>query len=519
MRLNQIRAGVIINYITVALGVVVSLVYTPFMVDQMGLGEYGLYTTALAVVSNLSLLNMGMNSTYTRFYSKMKREEGPEAIRRLNGMMLTIYCLMAVLALIIGGFLALNSHTVFGDKLTPEEAEKMPLLVMILVVNVAVTLPTGLFESMIVVRENFVFLRSLNVLKTVLNPAITVPVLLLGYRSIGMACCTCAIHVLYLLCCILYCRKSLHTEIQLGAFQKTLLKSLIGFTFYVFMGVLVNQLNWSVDKYILTLLHGTVATGIYGLADQLNMYFITISNIISQGLIPRVHRIVASGEDENKELTRLFTKVGRLQFMLLMMVWMAFFALGPYFVSIWAQGKDLGPAEYDQVYWIAVMLMGSSIMPSIQVLGTEIQRAKNMHKFRAWLYLVVCIANILISIPLGALYRGVGAALGTAITVVIGPGFVMNWYYKKHIGLDVGYFWREMLKLVPSMLPAAVLCVAVKLFIPVDAAWKFLVLGVAYVALYGVCLWRFGMNEEEKEMVTEPLRRLKARFSRRAPGE
>lgn len=508
MKLNQIKAGVIINYITVALGVVVSLIYTPFMIDKMGISEYGLYTTALAVVSNLSLLNMGMNSTYTRFYSRKKKENDEEGIRRLNGMVLTIYGVMAVLVLIVGGFLALNSHVVFGDKLTAEELEKMPLLVAILVLNVAITLPTGLFESMIVVNERFIFLRSLNVLKTVLNPVITIPVLLLGYRSLGMAVCTCAVHALYLLCCIFYCKGKLKAQVSLRTFDKVLLRSLLTFTIYVFMGVLVNQLNWSVDKYILTLLHGTVATGIYGLADQLNMYFITASNILSQGLVPRVHRIVATNND-NTELTRLFTKVGRLQFVLLMMIWLGFLAIGPYFITVWANGKDMSQSEFDQIYLIALMLMGSSIMPSIQVLGTEIQRAKNMHRFRAWLYLGVCVANILISIPLAQLYQGVGAALGTAITVLVGPGFIMNSYYKRKIGLNIGFFWKEIAKLVPSMLPAVALAVAIRLFVTVSSAGIFAVCGVAFVAVYLACLWFFGFNSDEKNMVLAPLRRLR----------
>lgn len=507
MKLNQIKAGVIINYVTVALGVVVSLIYTPFMIDQMGLSEYGLYTTALAVVSNLSLLNMGMNSTYTRFYARKKKENDEEGIRRLNGMVLTIYCVMAVLALVIGGFLAANSHVVFGSKLTAEELEKMPLLVMILVVNVAVTLPTGLFESMIVVNERFIFLRSLNVLKTVLNPMITIPVLLLGYRSIGMAVCTCAVHALYLLCCVFYCRGKLKAQVSLRPFDKVLLRSLLTFTVYVFMGVLVNQLNWSVDKYILTLLHGTVATGIYGLADQLNMYFITVSNILSQGLVPRVHRIVATTND-NTELTRLFTKVGRLQFVLLMMVWLGFLALGPYFITIWANGEDLTQSEFRQIYRIALMLMGSSVMPSIQVLGTEIQRAKNMHRFRAWLYLAVCVANILISIPLAMRWQGVGAALGTAVTVLVGPGFIMNSYYKRKIGLDIGFFWREIAKLLPAMLPAAAIAAAIRLLVDIQSFGVFLTLGVAFVAVYVLCMWFFGFNAEEKNMVLAPLRRL-----------
>ena len=65
--------------------------------------------------------------------------------------------------------------------------------------------------------------------------------------------------------------------------------------------------------------------------------------------------------------------MGRVQFLLLMLVMTGFVFVGKPFVQAWG-GDDYAPA-----YPIALMLMIPTTFPLIQNLGIEIQRAKNMH--------------------------------------------------------------------------------------------------------------------------------------------
>ena len=87
-------------------------------------------------------------------------------------------------------------------------------------------------------------------------------------------------------------------------------------------------------------------------------------------------------------------------------------------------------------------------VPLIQNIGIEIQRAKNMHQFRSKVYFCMAIGNAIVSVPLGIKFSRIGCALGTAISMIIGNGFIMNWYYQTHIGLDMVYFWKRILGIV-----------------------------------------------------------------------
>ncbi len=128
--------------------------------------------------------------------------------------------------------------------------------------------------------------------------------------------------------------------------------------------------------------------------------------------------------------------------MLLMLVLTGFIFVGMPFIQAW------GGAEYAPAYWVALLLIGPVTVPLIQNIGIEIQRAKNMHQFRSKVYFCMAIGNAIVSVPLGMKFGGIGCALGTAISMIVGNGFIMNWYYQTHIGLDMVYFWKRILGIV-----------------------------------------------------------------------
>ncbi|MBQ7302715.1 MAG: lipopolysaccharide biosynthesis protein [Clostridia bacterium] len=513
MRGNQLKLGVIINYASVVIGLMITLFYTPIMYKGLGESEYGVYSTTMALVSNLSLLSLGMNSAFTRFYSRKKLEGNEEGVHRLNGMFLTVYFIMSALALLCGVIIALNYRAVYGGVMTEAELSRTPLLTMILSLNVAVTFPESLLESTMTVNERYVVHRSLNAIKTIANPALMLPILLLPSlakwrTSVALAAILLIVHCLHILWCFLYCKKALRFKARFGHFDMPLMRSIASFTLFVFIGIIVDKLNWSVDKFLLGKMVSSTASGVYYLADQLNVYFLSLATILSNVLIPRVHRIVADGGDD-AELSRLFIKVGRLQFMVLAPIWLGFLFFGKFFVGVWANGQM-------DVYPIALLLMGSTIIPSIQNLGIEIQHAKNKHQFRSILYLIVCVVNIIftiVALKLG--HGGVGAAAVTAFTVLVGNGLIMNIHYKKKIGLDIGRFWRSILSLLPALILPAIAGYLMMRFVPIDGYVLFLLCCAAFVLVYAVSMWLFGFNAEEKATVTNVLGKIKRKLLRR----
>ena len=500
MKVNQIRAGAILSYVSLGLGTLISLIYTPIMIERLGDAEYGIYQAVLPIISQLNVLSFGLGSAYIRYYTRYKAEGNHKGCAKLNGMFLITYLFLGTVLLCIGFGLS-YCDVIFGKKLLPEEIDLAEKLLRILTVNAALTFPLSVFENQVTINERYLFQKIVSMIKQVLNPLIMIPLLIIGYRSVTLT-------VVALICTILsgiiniwYCFAKLKMRFSFGHYDFSLLKEMMSFTFYVFLGIVVENFNWSIDRLLLTWLHGSTAVAVYAVAAQLNTFYLTFSNAISNVMTPRVHRLVAE-ERPMRELNALFTKVGRLQFILLGCIFLGFVAVGQSFVVLW------GGANKAVDYWTTLLLFFATMWTNIQTVGIEIQRAKNMHKFRSLTYLAVAIGNALLSIPLCIWWEGLGAAIGTTIATFVGNVLLMNWYYHRRIGLNIPAFWKHIFHLIPAMIVPAGAAIALAIFVHPTSYVGLILPGCSFVLIYAICMWLFGLNRYERDLILSPIRRI-----------
>ena len=501
MHINQRKAGVILSYAGEIVKILVNLVYTPIMLRLLGQSEYGLYQLVYSVVSYLSLLRLGFGSSYLRFYSRYKAQNDEDGVAKLNGMFILIFCSISVICILCGTVMVRNIRTIFGTGLTESEYATAKVLMELLIINLALTFPNSVFNCSITAHEKFLFQKLLILLQNLFSPFLTLPLLIMGYGSIGMVSVTTLLTFVLLISNMFYCFKKLHVRFAFHGLKISLFKEMWVFTFFIFLNQIIDQINWSVDKFLLGRFAGTTAVAVYGVGGQINTLYLQFSSSVSNVFVPKVNRIVAETND-NTELTTLFTKVGRIQFIVLGLILTGFVFFGMPFVNLWA-GEGYGAS-----YAVALLLIIPVTVPLIQNLGIEIQRAKNMHKARAVVYLAIAIANVFISIPLIKFFGPEGAALGTAISLFAGNIIFMNWYYHARIGMNMFYFWKEIAKFIPALIAPCVVGIAIMKFVNITGLVKLGVFAVVYAAVYGLSMYFFGMNEEEKQLVMGPIRKI-----------
>lgn len=499
--LSQRKAGVALSYAGEIVKILVSLVYTPIMLRLLGQSEYGLYQLVYSVVSYLSLLSLGFGSSYLRFYSRYKAQKDEDGVARLNGMFMIIFCSISVICVLCGIVMIENIRGIFGSGLTESEYETARILMSLLIINLAMTFPNSVFNCSITAHEKFLFQKLLILLQNLFSPFLTLPLLIMGYGSIGMVSVTTFLTFGVLLSNMFYCFKKLHIRFLFRGFQVGLLKEMWVFTFFIFLNQIIDQINWSVDKFLLGRFAGTTAVAVYGVGGQINTLYLQFSTSVSNVFVPKVNRIVAETNDD-RQLTKLFTKVGRIQFMVLGLILSGFVFLGSPFIKMWA-GE-----EYSASYAVALLLIVPVTIPLVQNLGIEIQRAKNMHKARSVVYLFIAIANVFISIPLIKVLGPAGAALGTAISLIAGNVIFMNWYYHARIGMNMFYFWKEIAKFIPAVIVPCMVGIVIMKFGNINGLIKLGAFAILYTVVYGISMYFLGMNTEEKQMITGPIKKI-----------
>lgn len=501
MAINQLKTGAFLSYLSIGLSSAISIVYTPVMLRLLGQSDYGLYSLVASVVAYLGLFNFGFGSAYIKYFSVYKTNGDTAGITRLNGMFLIIFTFLGLLAVVAGLVLVFNSEIVFGNKLTDSEQLKAKYLTIIMVINTAITFPAIVFNSYITAKEKFLFQKLLIIGKSVISPLVVIPVLIMGYGSVCMAIMLTLVSITVEIINIVFCFRKTEMRFSFQKFEKGQLKELFVFSSFIFMNLVVNQINWNVDRFIIGWFKGTLEVAVYSIAGQLNTYFITFSTSISGVYIPRVNQMIAR-KCSDWELTELFARIGRIQFLILVYIISLLVFFGKAFITLWA-GED-----YVDSYYMALVLIVPLILPLIQNLGIEIQRAKNMHKFRSWVYLFIAIGNIFISIPLVKAFGGIGAAAGTAIALTIGNTLIMNWYYHNVIGLNIKYFLKQIGLILPSLLLPSIIGTGIFWFIDLIQIFNFLIFAFVFSVAFAISVWLMGMNEYEKQLVLNPLQRI-----------
>ena len=106
-------------------------------------------------------------------------------------------------------------------------------------------------------------------------------------------------------------------------------------------------------------------------------------------------------------------------------------------------------------------------------------------------------------------YGGIGCAVATGVSMIVGNGFIMNWYYAKEIRLAIASFWRQIGRI--SLVTGVCLMIgyaANVYFGPQGGIGPFILKAVMYTALYMVMIYVFAMNRMEREKIQNILKKL-----------
>lgn len=498
---NQLRAGALLSYVNLAISSLIPFFYTPVMLRMLGNSEYGLYSLSNSLISYLSLLSFGFGGTIVRYISMYRAKNEKENVEKIFGFFLLLYCGIAIIVMASGIALSGQVEAIFHRGLTDIEIGKMRTLMLIMAFNLALSFPVSVFSSVVISYEKYIFRKLVDMLATIVAPLANLIVLYLGFASVGMAWTSTVIQFVMLPLNAFYCLKVLNVKPKLKRVSRDLVHELLGFSALVFIDQIVDMLFWATDKVILGMLASSTAVAVYNIGCTFNGMVTSLSSSVSGVLMPKVTAMVTTNSDINA-VSDLFIRVGRIQYIIVALIVSGFIVFGQQFVFLWA-GEN-----YAQSYWIALLTMLPLTVPLIQNTGLSIITAQNKHGFRDVVYLIIAIVNVISTYFLVPSMGGIGAALCSAVSYIVGQGIIMNVYYYKVTGIDIPEFWKNIgqMSVVPAILLVLGLFITHK--IP-NMGWGiFFVLVVVYSMLYVLGMYFFGMNQYEKDIIQKPIRKI-----------
>ena len=507
MPVNQLKAGVVLNYVVIFLNTIVGLLYTPYMLRMMGQSEYGLYSLVASVIAYLTVLDLGFGNAIVRYTAKFRAEKKTEEQYELFGMFFLLYLVIGIIAFGIGLGLYFNVDTLFGNTMTAVELGRARIMMLLLVANLAFTFPMSIWGSIIQAYEDFVFQKSLNIIRIILNTAVMICLLHFGYKAVAMVVVQTIFNVLTLVVNFIYCRRKLniHIYFRFKHFHWGFLKEVAIYSFWIFLNAIMDRVYWSTGQFVLGAMVGTAAVAVFAIAIQIEGMYMQFSTAISSVFLPKVTAMVATNRSR-KEISDLFIRTGRIQYIVLAYILSGFIIFGRQFIELWAG------ADYTDAYIISLLFFIPLTVPLIQNLGITILQARNEMKFRSLLYIIIALVSLAMQIVLTRFFGGIGCAMGVSGALVVGQILIMNVYYRRRQELDIKTFWKEISKM--SIIPIVLIfssMLVIRHFFALDS-WGKLVLGIAAFSLVYIPLFfRFSMTDEERNLFISMFHKIFAR--------
>lgn len=500
--INERKIGIIISYINILLQTLINFVYVPILLYYIGKNEYGLYQLIGSFIAYFSIMDFGLTSAVVRFYTKYKALNDKVNMENVLAISSRCYAVITVILFIIGYICYLFMDDIFYNSMTLSEISSAKDIFILLLLNIVVTISTMIFRAIINAHEKFLFLKGIETIQLVLQPILVIVILQEYPYAFSVALVQTVLNIFLSISRCIYCFRILNVRIKYHYWDKTLFKEFRKLALSIFAVTLIDQVFFKTNQIILGIISGTSAVAVYAIASLIYMNYMALSLAISGVYLPYVTEMI-SRKDSIKIISNLFINIGRWQYFLLAAISSGFFIFGKVFIDFWA-GKG-----FEDAYYITLLIIVPFTIDLTQNIGLSILQAQNKYDFRAKVYFCMGIFNLCLAIPLAKMYGGIGCAFATGLSMFIGNGLIMNWYYLKITKLEIGRFWKNIGRITIGVVVVIIIGYIFNGMIEDKNIVVFIVKLLVYTLLYIGIMYKFFMNINEKSKIKSLVLKIK----------
>lgn len=497
--MNQIKVGSILSYISIFISNIVGIVYTPFMLRMLGQSEFGIYSLVMTIVSYLALMDFGFGLSIVRYTSLYIAAGKTKELSSLYGLFIMMYSIVGLASFIFGLIIYYNVEHLYSNSLSLHEITILKKMLFMIIIYITLSFPFSVFSAIVTSHEKFIFQKSLNIIRAILIPALMIPLLLMGYKSVALIMVFIFIGVLISLLNIWFCFEKLKINVAFSGFDKRLFYSILGFSTFIFLKNIFERVYWSSGQLMLGAALGSISVAVFSIAIQIKGYYETFAKTIGNLFLP--HVIKTANTYEFNEFNLLFIKVGRILFHISGFILIVYILIGDRFIYFWA-GND-----YTEAYIMSLLIMIPSTVPLIQILASQLLQALNKLKFQVIVFGFIAINTLGLNYVFIQHFGNIGPAMSLFVSIIIGEVLVMNIYYSK-IGIDIKGFWFEIFKITIPMCSFLFLLKSFLFFLAFKSFIDLIVYILIVSLLYLVFIYFTGMNQYEKKTIKNLIKRV-----------
>ena len=499
---NQRKGGVALSYIQMVLNVLVKLVYTPFLTRELGQQEYGLYSLVISIVGYMTILDFGFGNAVTRYTVKYNSDNDVESLYKLWGTFSVLYIVLGVLALLLCVGINIFAGGLFNNSMSSYEVSQIRIMIVLCGFNLLFSFPLQIAPSILVAYERFVFKNAVNVIKIVLQPIVLVLLLyLLHIKAVGAIIVVTCFNLLTYLVYYIYAVSRLGFKFSLKSFDGPLVKRILGFSLWMFLLTIFEQLQFNSGQFILGMHLGSETVAVWGIAMIFVLNFRSISTAITNVYMPSYMSLVFTGASD--KLQALTSRMIRLQAIVIFTILANFIIFGREFIHLWVRD------EYLDAFWPALVVMAAMSVSLLLDFTYLTQMANNDLKFRV-ISLFSCLVVSYVVVILSFGYSLMSFAIFMTLSIVSGQIIAMFFYIKNKTTYSLKELIANVLQIVKVPVALVVCVLVIKKLLLANMGGITFSGFIVSIMLFNVILltlfWLLSFNNSEKNMIKRLLR-------------
>ena len=501
---RQKKYGVLLSYISIGLNMVFNLVLIPLLITALSDADYSIYKVIQSFTGPLIMFNMGLYTIVARSMAQYQGDAGEGKIKKENtfALSLMIAVFMSVFVFCLGVAMTRLVPVLFGKTYSLDQIQMAKKLLFVFVGTTALHILNDVFRGCLVGCGKFIMFYGGSTIHYVFRfLGIIVLTRFTDCSAVGVALVDFFVYLAVFLVNVVYTVFLLRERPRLHFISRHEIVSIASFSAAILLQAVVNQVNNNVDNVILgAMIEQKETITMYSSALSIYSVYNTLISVIPNIYLPKAARLVQT-DYTARELTDFVIEPSRIQAIMAVAVVFCFGLFGGDFIGLW-----IGQ-EYVCSYYVALILLVAATVPLVQSVCVSILDVKLKRMFRSITLVVMAFLNVLVSVFFVKRMGFWGAALGTAVSLLIGEVLIMNIYYHKSLGLETGRMFREIFRgILPAGVLSTVCCIPLVLFLE-STALLFLLKCIMFIALYAVFLWLFGLNNQEKTLVRAVIKR------------
>ncbi|MGI6222586.1 MAG: lipopolysaccharide biosynthesis protein [Prevotella sp.] len=493
-QVKRVIANTVAQYIKAIANICMSLYSTRLVLSALNVRDYGIYSIVAGVVGMLGYLTNALATTTQRFLSFYYGKNDMHYVRKIffNSLALHAGLGLLFLAALLGIEDLLFDHFL---NIAPERVLAARYVYRITSVMLVLTVVTAPFKSLLIARENIIYIAIVEICDGVLKLGLALILLVVPYDKLIFYTIGMFIVLLINFCCyIVYCLIkyeecrvfSFHSHL----FDKQCLWDIMGFAGWTTFGMLAGVCQTQGSALVLNKFFGTVMNAAYGIAMQVNNAVRFVSTSVINAMNPQIMK--AEGNGDRDKMLRLSEKESKFSAALMIILSVPVIAEMPTLLDIWLTEVPEHTVMFTRALMVAFILDQTT-------LGLH---AANQSTGHIRVYTICTTVPKILIVPVMWVVLKVGWSVTVAMWYYVGiEGLVACFripYMKYQVGLKMlQYLKAVFFPIIPLVLITSLTSFALEEVL--DFNWDVLVsLPLAFIV--GILsFWIFTLNKEERE--------------------